>query len=266
LDKRSEQEMQELFYAVLLATIMLGLHEKTAYWAQDYAGQTVAFGNFDYFRSSATDLYVLAYYVFGDHSSLMQTDQAKFLQVMRGMARGHVTISTMNAFVLKIERRLAISNSVLKGVRRDVLAWGSLNQSQQQSAAKQLTRIIRRHSAQAEVIPYLGIVAKGTPGTFGKTKSLGKAIATIAGAGLAGLALGLRYDPNKKWSLFNSYEVDEVPLEESWDTEFDALVEELKEQAVVQDVVSVSYVREGISAFIRATDGEIYELDIRSKV
>jgi hypothetical protein len=35
---------------------------------------------------------------------------------------------------------------------------------------------------------------------FGKRAAKGAGI--IAAAGLGGLALGLRYDPNKKWSLF----------------------------------------------------------------
>ena len=59
LGKFNDRQKRDLYYSVLLATIALALDTKTHHWARQYASAAAAFSNFDFFRVSANDLYVL---------------------------------------------------------------------------------------------------------------------------------------------------------------------------------------------------------------
>ena len=73
----SAVDKQNLLYASLLSTIAGSLDTSTSQWAREYAGKTAAFSNFDHFRPSATDLYVLLYAAgpnLADKSKMVRTD------------------------------------------------------------------------------------------------------------------------------------------------------------------------------------------------
>jgi hypothetical protein len=103
---------------------------------------------------------------------------------------------------------------------------------------------------------------KGAKGKFGKESPL-KKIAAVAGAGLAGLALGLRYDPNKRWKIISDIHGEDVPLKEDRPTQLFQLITDMRKHPDVEKVISVNYLTDGISAFIRTTDGNAYEMEIR---
>ena len=94
LNKYSDSEVSELYYAVLLATIGLALDTKTNTWAQQYAAAAAAFSNFDYFRVSANDLYILTYIAMHQTNKVSPQVRPQILRLYKGIGRGKVDATT----------------------------------------------------------------------------------------------------------------------------------------------------------------------------
>ncbi|MHA1289006.1 MAG: hypothetical protein ACTSPB_16580 [Candidatus Thorarchaeota archaeon] len=262
LGKFNDRQKRDLYYSVLLATIALALDTKTTHWARQYASAASAFSNFDFFRVSANDLYVLTYILQNELNAISKPQKQQILRLYRGIGKGNIDKSFVQQFLLRMERSLSITDTKLRNVRRTLNNWGDSSPVARKTAITQLHRFIRTRAKLAEVLPYLITLTKGEAGHYGKDSAL-KTIAKIAGAGLAGLALGLRHDPNKRYSVFNSVEVDETPLNEDRATQLFHLVQDMRKHPEVEKIISVNYIADGISAFVRTTDGNAYEMEIR---
>lgn len=262
LDKYSDSEVSELYYAVLLATIGLALDTKTNTWAQKYASSAAAFSNFDYFRISANDLYMLTYIVMNKVNRVGAQQKPAILRLYKSIGKGNLDRGFAQQILLRLERSLGITNTKLRTARRTITNWGQSSPVARKTALSQIRRIIYIKAKLAEVIPYLDILVRGEKGGFGFDSPL-KTIAAIAGAGLAGVALGLRHDPNKKFKIVNSAEDDSPPINEDRATQLFQLVQDMKAHPEVEQVVEVNYLSDGISAFVRTTDGNAYEMQIR---
>ena len=263
-NKFSDSEQQNLLYSVLLAIIALALDTKTQAWAQKYASQTAAFSNFDYFRVSATDLYVLTYLAQNENKGIDRRTAIKLLRIYKGLGRGNIEKSFVEQTLLRLERSLKISDTRLRNARRVITHWGTATPQARKTVITQLHRAIRIQARLAEVLPYLLILTKGEKGHFGKVSPL-KKIAAIAGAGLAGLALGLRHDPNKRWSVFKNSAVfdGEKILKEDRPTQLFHIIQNLNHHPDIERVISVNYLPDGISALVRDTEGNAYEIEVR---
>jgi len=262
LRKYSDKQKRDLYYAVLLATIALALDTKTTHWARQYASSAAAFSNFDFFRVSANDLYVLTYILQNELNAINRQQKQGILRLYRGLGKGNIDKSFVQQTLLRMERTLHINDGKLRNVRRVLTNWGDNSPVAKKAALTQLHRFIRSHAKLAEVLPYLTALMKGAKGKFGKESPL-KKIAAVAGAGLAGLALGLRYDPNKRWKIISDIHGEDVPLKEDRPTQLFQLVTDMRKHPDVEKVVSVNYLADGISAFVRTTDGNAYEMEIR---
>jgi hypothetical protein len=262
LGKFSDKQKTDLYYSILLATIALALDTKTTHWARQYASSAAAFSNWDYFRVSANDLYVLTYILQNELGLIGKPQKQQILRLYRGLGKGIVDKSFVHQTLLRMERTLGITDTKLRGVRRTLNNWKESSVVARKTAITQLHRFIRVRAKLAEVLPYLNTLTKGEAGHYGKDSAL-KTVAKLAGAGLAGLALGLRHDPNKRYSVFNSIDVDGVPLNEDRATQLFQLVQDMRKHPEVEKVVSVNYLTDGISAFIRTRDGNAYEMEIR---
>ena len=120
LNKYSDSEVAELYYGVLLATIGLALDEKTNTWAQKYASAAAAFTNFDYFRISANDLYVLTYLVM---PRIGAQQKPAILRLYKGLGKGKLDRSFAQQLLLRMERSLSITNTKLRTARRTIVNW-----------------------------------------------------------------------------------------------------------------------------------------------
>lgn len=261
--KYSTTDKRELLYGVLLATIALALDDRTSSWAQKYASMAAVFGNFDYFRTSATDLYMLIYLSQTESNDMSSVQARQLLRLLRGIGTGSIDMSFIHQTLLRFERLLRINNTHLRNARRTIVGWEHASPAAKKSAITQLHRNIRSRGRLAEVLPYLQVITKGDPGTFGKMTPL-KTIAAIAGAGLAGLALGLRHDPNKRWSVFkDDIQRSKTPINEDRATQLFQLVQDIEKMPEVEKVINVNYLADGISAFIRTVDGNAYEMQVR---
>ena len=264
VNKYSDRQKMDLYYAVLLSTIALALDTKTKSWAQQYASAAAAFSNFDFFRISANDLYVLTYIMQNELHKINKPQKQGLLRLYRGIGRGVVDRSFVMQVLLRLERTLNITDTRLRTARRTVTNWGEATPAARKTAIGQMHRFIHIRAKLAEVLPYLKVLTKGEPGHFGKDSPLKRA-AAIAGAGLAGLALGLRYDSNKRWKIIDDMNVadEDTPINEDRATQLFQLVQDMRKHPEIEKIVSVNYLTDGISAFVRTTDGNAYEMEIR---
>lgn len=262
IDRFSQSDKENLLYGVLLSTIALSLDTKTSGWAKEYASKTAAFSNFSYFRPSATDLYVLL------HIAELGQQENNMVRLLRRIANGTVTRSEIQQVLLRLERMFPSINARLRTARRTVAAWDTTSPSSRKMAVQNLILTIRLISRRAEVLPYLKVLKGGPRGSFGKSSTLKKA-AALAGIGLAGLALGYKtYNPNKRTRIISRaresirFNVSSMLVEDRA-TQLSYLVQKLPEHPAVEKVLSVNYIADGISAFVRTTDGNAYEFEIR---
>lgn len=206
LSKYDSRTKNNLFYACFLSVIALSLDDKTTGWGRDYAGKTAAFGNFDFFRNTATDLYALAFDANKRIGSGFNSIESNVIAVLKGLSRGSVDQSLVEGTLLKLERVLNISDSKLRNARRDIAHWGETGPANRARAVNDLYRTINSQCTTAEVLPYLALINKGAVGGFGEPSALKKVAATAA-AGLGALAVGFWHGYNapsrKKWSLLD---------------------------------------------------------------
>jgi len=263
MDKYDTAKGSELLYAVLLSTIALALHPKTHNWAKGYAAKSSAFGNFDFFRPTATDLYVLTHMA-QERGVIGLPGARSLLRLYKELSKGNVDSNFAEQTLLRMERALRVGDARLRNARRALTHWSQTSGEDQKATIENLYRIVRLKAKLAEVLPYLQAATSREPGHFGKT-GLGAYAAAIGGAALAGVALGYHYDTGKRWGILrNSAEFDgEKLLKEDRPTQLFIFVQNLNKHPDVEKIISVRYLTDGISAFVRATDGNAYELEIR---
>jgi hypothetical protein len=262
IGKFSEAQKQNLLYGTLLAVIAGSLDTRTSKWAKEYAGQTAAFSNFSHFRPSATDLYVLL------HIANLGTQEGQMVRFLRRIAGGTVPQSEVQAMLLRLERKYPSISAKLKSARRAIVSWGSTTPASRKGAVQNIILTIRPITVRSEVLPYMKVLKGGPRGSFGKSNALKKA-AALAGIGLAGLALGYKsYDPTKTY-FKNKWKKEAIELDpannlmEDRATQLAYIAQKLPEHPAVEKLISVKYLNDGISAFVRTTDGNAYEFEIR---
>lgn len=259
----NDQTKKELFYSILLATLALSQDEHTNKWAEKYASAAAAFGNFDYFRTSGTDLYILTFILQQDLGVISKAQAQVLVRVYRSLGRGNFDRSLVEQTLLRMERSLSIGNAQLRNARRTIVNWIKSTPAERKQAVTRLHRFIRTKAKLAEVLPYLLVLTKGDKGHTGQMTPLKKA-AALAAAGLAGLVIGYKtHNPNKRMNIRNSVDIDDTPLTEDRATQLFQLVKNMSQHPEVEKVVNVQSLVDGISAFVRTTDGNAYEMEIR---
>ena len=258
-----DQAKKELFYSILLSTLALSQDTHTNKWAEQYASSAAAFGNFDYFRTSGTDLYILTFILQQDLGVISKPQAQVLVRVYRSLGRGNFDRSLIEQTLLRMERALNIGNAQLRNARRTIVSWVKSTPAERKQAVTRLHRFIRTKAKLAEVLPYLLVLQKGDKGHVGKMTPLKKA-AALAAAGLAGLVIGYKtHDPNKRMNIRNSVDITDTPLTEDRPTQLFQIVQNMSQHPEIEKVINVQYLSDGISAFVRTTDGNAYEMEIR---
>lgn len=158
LDKYTEQEVMHFFYSVFLAHLILMRDEDTKVWAQEQFSRAATFGNFDYFRISINDLYVLTYLLCTVHQSVTKIMEARFYRIYRLLAQGHFIRSEIEPVCLRFERMAEIDDAQLRIIRRTMLDWEFATPSKRKMMIHYLRLNIRKFSFITEVLPFLEIL------------------------------------------------------------------------------------------------------------
>ena len=265
MEKYDANDANTLLYSILLSTIALALNPKTHSWAKSYASKSGAFGNFDFFRPTATDLYVLTHMALHVNGSISKGGATSILRLYKELGKGNVDSNFAEQTLLRLERGLRVRDARLKNARRVLTHWSNSSPDDQRQTVANLYRNVRTYAKLAEVLPYLQSAQAGEPGHFGKM-SPGKFAAAAAGVGLAGLALGYHsFDRGSRWGILkNSEDFDgDGLLKEDRATQLFEIVKGLRQHPNIEKIIKVNYIADGISVFVRTTDGNAYELEIR---
>lgn len=154
---------------VFVQMMMLNVFNKDydfAPLAKEYAGRTGAFKNFDYFRTSGTDLYIALNRLMGkdqDYSSdkdkiAMSRISVKKADVMRYL--NHISANKSDpsfekTVLMRMERQLNVQDGMLKSLRRLVGDWDNLNQNQRALVVTRMAQYMRSSAMRSELTPAL---------------------------------------------------------------------------------------------------------------
>lgn len=207
------RDMADLVFANTLGLIMLYLDGDDS--GEAYARRMAQYPSYAIFRSSAPDLYLQCYTLaFPLNNSIKLENHnasVKFLQsldfgaaahraIVRKIARGTLRDGEMRQYIFRLESQLKIASTKLKGARRDVARWDTLDAGSRRQAYTQLVREIRRitQSTQSDIHPSLLDRTSRRPldAPVGRRTGEPGALKRAAGAA-AGAAAGYALAPDK---------------------------------------------------------------------
>ena len=203
----------ELVFAYM---IMLNIFNKDydfAPLASEYAGRTIAFNNFDTFRTSGTDLYIALNRLMGkDQSYDNEKDKVAIQRVKLPIADvkrylNHIAANKTDAgfeqaMLLRFQRNLNVQDSMLKSMRRLAGDWDNLNHRQKSLVVTRLQQYTRQKAMRSELLKPLQVMQKRgnyvVDDSSDKKKSIwsnpivkaGAAVGAIYAAGKLGKELG----------------------------------------------------------------------------
>ena len=131
--------------------------------SQQYASRTASYGNFDFFRNNGTDLYLLIHSIIGSGSIIqfkndasskkyierLQSNAMSMREMLNILARNDLPDLTRN--LLRFERELKVSDSLLKKVRRLVTDYEKLKQKERQNIVIKIEQYLRRSVPKSEL-------------------------------------------------------------------------------------------------------------------
>lgn len=177
--------------------------------AREYASRTMAFRNFDAFRTSGTDLYIALNRIMGkDQKSLSDKDKiassrinpnkGDLIRYLDNIAKSKSNPDFEKRMLLRFEKQFNIQNSLLKSLRRLASDWENLNQNQRSLVVTRMSQYMRQKAMRSELTPALLKFQKRGNFIIDDTKDKKKSIwsrpivkAAVAVAGIAGAkALG----------------------------------------------------------------------------
>lgn len=168
------KKIADLIFLYFIALQILKSNFASAPFAIDYANATNS-GNFDDFRQSGTDLYVLIHVLFGKNNNLsinlldnqaasqvfMQKLNFNITDVKRWLSNIKVIDEDADSrFLLKLETALKIDNGNYKSVRRLAGEWSSLDQTARELTMTRLLQAFQVHATRSELLPVLSRIAK----------------------------------------------------------------------------------------------------------
>jgi hypothetical protein len=198
----------DLLYLTSLTTFMMAKDEKQEGFARAYAKQTSQYGKYNFFRSHATDLYLLAYQV-NDPSnrnislkhpieSKMFLNSCKFnamhhWQFFTKVGQGRENSNDSVVYFMRLERQLKISNAKYKQFRRLITDWKNLKYRSKQLVVAQIVQEFRRIGRGSEMIGPLSTMTKYKSYRMSdkyKKPSTTRRVAGAAAGAVAGRYLG----------------------------------------------------------------------------
>jgi hypothetical protein len=204
------REIADLLYLTSLATFMMAKDSKQEKFARSYAKQTAQYGKYNFFRTHATDLYLLAYQV-NDPSnrniklkspieSKMFLNGCKFndrqhWQFFTKLGQGRESSNESVVFFMRLEKQLKIKNAKYKQFRRFITDWRNLKYRSRQLVVTQVIQEFRRIGRGSEMIGPLSTMTKyksyGLSSKYRKDKpSTTRRVAGAAAGAVAGRYVG----------------------------------------------------------------------------
>lgn len=166
MDSLNVSDAGELAFAYLMQLNMFNKDYEFAPLAKEYATRTIAYRNFDYFRTSATDLYATLHRLMGKgieytdprdqiahgRINLKKQDLLRYLQ---HIGAGKSDAGFEQRMLLRFQRDLNVQDGMLKSMRRLIGDWDNLNQNQKALVTTRMMQYTRAKAMRSELMPAL---------------------------------------------------------------------------------------------------------------
>lgn len=200
------REIANLLYLYTITVYLLSQDQEQGGDAVDYAEHTSRYGGYSIFRTTATDLYQLAYevaypdniHIRPDHAhdskeflKSLIFDKSAHWKFVKGISKDTWSRSQASVYLYRLEKQLRIKDSRYPTWRRQALEWRENSEDTRRALASKIFREIRRLGTQSDLAGALGMVShhKDTGGLdpvpSDKAASPNKVMAAAVGA-LAG--------------------------------------------------------------------------------
>lgn len=197
-NSQSVPEAADLVFVNMLLLVMFNNDYDFAPLSMRYADRTMMYSNFNNYRMNATDMYIGLNRLLGTDQEYEGKDDIainkihlKHLDVKRFLAhieKGNKDDALTNQLLLKFQRDLNIQNSLLRSLRRMVVDWDNLSESQRAMTVTKLEQYMRANIRRADLAPAL-TAFKSNGGYTGKDDKKGVSnLAKIAGGAALGYA------------------------------------------------------------------------------
>ena len=188
------RDVADLLYLNTIALYLMVQDDIQHSYASNYAKQTTQYGGYNTFRTSATDLYLLAYMVKqpkSDKISLknrmssvsflqgLNFDSRKHFMFMKKIANGSDRKNEAVGYFFRLESQLKVTDSKFKQYRRYITDWGNLKFSSRQLVVTKLLQTMRYLGRGSELISPM--TAYSVPRTSFAKKVGGAALGAVAG-------------------------------------------------------------------------------------
>jgi hypothetical protein len=207
LKKYSARDIADLTFLYFLGLQLLRSEFEGKPESINYAKKTVQWREFDNFRTSATDLYMLLYVLAGNNNESaikvlnkqeasrlliaeLQINVTQVNQWLYNVSMGRDTSDWDKLFLMKLEAMLKIQISDYRSVRRLVNEWNDLEQAEREIAMTRLLLAFRARASRSELLPMLEKIAKINKLEVPVSINPEKPIGDKKGQSLAPIAIG----------------------------------------------------------------------------
>ena len=159
------KEVGEIIYVYCLALTTLKNEFKYKKIAREYATRTMSYGDFDYFRTNGTDLYLLIHSLIGSGSIIQFKNKSasdsyverlsnnKFflLDFLNYLEMTEVDNSLANRLLLKLEKQFNVSSAQSKKIRRELSMYDFLKIKDKANIVNLVLHQIRNYVPRSEL-------------------------------------------------------------------------------------------------------------------
>ena len=169
------RDVADLLYLNTIALYLMVQDDVQHNYASNYAKQTTQYGGYTTFRTSATDLYLLAYMINqpkSDKISLknrmssvsflqgLNFDSRKHFMFMKKIANGSDRKNEAVGYFFRLESQLKVTDSKFKQYRRYITDWGNLKFSSRQLVVTKLLQTMRYLGRGSELLAPMTAMVK----------------------------------------------------------------------------------------------------------
>jgi len=164
LGKGTAAENGELVYAYCLALIVLTGEYKYQKMARNYIIRSMSYGNYDFFRTNGTDLYLLLHSIVGSGSIVqfddkesksyierLQRQYSDINQLLRYISNDNFSRKQTSTMLMRLETQLAVKSRDLKKIRRFASDWDRLKEKERFNIAIDIMQYIRDNAPRSEL-------------------------------------------------------------------------------------------------------------------
>ena len=216
LSNYSARDMADNAFAHMIALQVLNREFKYSSIAGTYAGRTISYGNFDYFRSNGTDLYAMLHSLFGKGSITKFNDEKNSEILLKRMRPNmtqikgflnHIASSGANAdrekrMMMQLQSMLFVNDSRLRSMKRLAGDWENLKTREKRTLVSSLYNYFRTNAPKSSLMATLQKLSRERDYVDGEKVKPSKAMAV--GAALAGAYIGYKMGRGKGPSYADS--------------------------------------------------------------